>query len=94
MADRALDCRQAPDRLIFDVEQRWQEDGGLANERPAILGEKLSMEEWRVVTALYRILEPCKIATLQLQGDGSTGRGRRSTTGAFYEYFPVLEMLP
>jgi hypothetical protein len=79
--------------LIFDLEQRWKEDGGLGNEKPAILDEKLTTEEWRVVTALQRIFEPFKIATLQLQGDGSTDREKRSTTGALYEYFPVIDML-
>jgi hypothetical protein len=39
-----LDRRQAIDWLIFDLEQRWQEGGGLANEKPASLDEKLEKQ--------------------------------------------------
>lgn len=40
---------------------------------------------------MQKILQPFKIASRQLQGEGVSGR--RSTSGGFDEYFQVIEML-
>jgi hypothetical protein len=52
------------------------------------LKEKLSLEEWTVVAAVQKILQPFKVASKQLQGEGISGK--RSTSGGFDEYFQVV----
>jgi hypothetical protein len=52
------------------------------------LKDKLSLEEWKVVAAVQNILQPFKVASKQLQGEGISGK--RSTSGGFDEYFQVV----
>ncbi|KID94120.1 Beta-ketoacyl synthase, partial [Metarhizium majus ARSEF 297] len=73
------------------IEERWVSQGGREQDKPAILKEKLSLEEWKVVAAVQKILQPFKVASKQLQGEGIAGK--RSTSGGFDEYFQVVEML-
>ncbi|EXU94971.1 hAT family dimerization domain protein [Metarhizium robertsii] len=77
--------------MLSIVEERWISQGGKEQDKPAILKEKLSLEEWKVVAAVQKILQPCKVASRQLQGEGIAGK--RSTSGGFNEYFQVVEML-
>ncbi|KID93789.1 Ribonuclease H-like protein, partial [Metarhizium majus ARSEF 297] len=91
MASRALLKRTAINRMFSVIEERWVSQGGREQDRPAILKEKLSLEEWKVVAAIHKILQPFKVASRQLQGDGIAGK--RSTSGGFDEYFQVVEML-
>ncbi|TWU70987.1 hypothetical protein ED733_000569 [Metarhizium rileyi] len=48
-------------------------------------------QQWKVVAAAQKTLQPFKVASKQLQGDGIAGK--RSTSGGFDEYFPVVKML-
>ncbi|EFZ03855.2 hAT family dimerization domain protein [Metarhizium robertsii] len=91
MASRALLKRSALNRMLSNIEERWVSQGGKEQDKPAILKEKLSLEEWKVVAAVQKILQPFKIASKQLQGEGIPGK--RSTSGGFDEYFQVVEML-
>lgn len=91
MASRALLKRSALNRMLSIIEERWVSQGGKEQDRPAILEEKLSLEEWKVVAAVQKILQPFTIASKQLQGEGISGK--RSTSGGFDEYFQVVEML-
>jgi hypothetical protein len=91
MASRALLKRTALNRMFALIEERWVTQGGKDQDKPAILKEKLSLEEWKVVAALQRILQPFMVASRQLQGEGIAGK--RSTSGGFDEYFPTVEML-
>ncbi|RKK90483.1 hypothetical protein BFJ68_g16436 [Fusarium oxysporum] len=91
MASRALLKRTALNRMFALIEERWVSQGGKDQDKPAILKEKLSLEEWKVVAALQRILQPFRAASRQLQGEGIAGK--RSTSGGFDEYFPTVEML-
>ncbi|KAM4063985.1 ribonuclease H-like protein [Hirsutella rhossiliensis] len=91
MASRALLKRTALNRMFSIIEERWLGKGGKEQDKPAILKEQLSLEEWKVVVAVQKILQPFKIASKQLQGEGIAGK--RSTSGGFDEYFPVVEML-
>ncbi|KJK73745.1 hypothetical protein H634G_10980 [Metarhizium anisopliae BRIP 53293] len=91
MASRALLKRTAINRMFSVIEERWVSQGSRDQDRPAILKEKLSLEEWKVVAAIHKILQPFKVASRQLQGDGIAGK--RSTSGGFDEYFQVVEML-
>ncbi|XP_044717053.1 reverse transcriptase (RNA-dependent DNA polymerase) domain-containing protein [Hirsutella rhossiliensis] len=73
-------------RWMFSIiEERWLGKGGKEQDKPAILKEQLSLEEWKVVVAVQKILQPFKIASKQLQGEGIAGK--RSTSGGFDEYF-------
>ncbi|OBS15738.1 hypothetical protein FPOA_13466 [Fusarium poae] len=76
--------------IASTIEERWVTQGGKDQDKPAILKEKLSLE-WKVVAALQRILQPFRVASRQLQGEGIAGK--RSTSGGFDEYFPTVEML-
>lgn len=91
MAWRALLKRAALNRMLCMIEERWVSQGGKEKDKPAILKEKLSLEEWKVVAAVQKILQPFKVASRQLQGEGIAGK--RSTSGGFDEYFQVVEML-
>lgn len=92
MADLALKKQVALNRLHNMVEERWQrEDGGRLAKRPAILDERLSSDDWKVVAAIHRLLKPFKLTTLQLQGDGR--KGFRPISGGFDDYFPAFEHL-
>jgi hypothetical protein len=91
MASRALLKRSALNRMFSIIEERWLGQGGKEQDKPAILNEQLSLEEWKVVAAVQKILQPFKIASKQLQGEGIAGK--RSTSGGFDEYFQVVEML-
>lgn len=91
MASRALLKRAALNRMFSIVEDSWVSQGGKEQDKPLILKEQLSLDEWKVVTALQKILQPFKVASKQLQGEGIAGK--RSTSGGFDEYFPVIEML-
>lgn len=91
MAARALEKRQAINRMFQTIEDNWTSRGAIVAEYPRILDERLSHQEWHVVAAFQRILHPFKVASNQLQGNGIAGR--RSTSGGFDEYFPVIEVL-
>ena len=91
MASRALLKRTALNRMLSIIEERWVSQGGKEQDKPAILKEQLSLEEWKVVSAVQKILQPFKVASKQLQGEGIAGK--RSTSGGFDEYFQVVEML-
>lgn len=91
MAARALARRPALNRMFSDLEESWVVQGGKLENRPAILDEKLSPAEWNMVAILQKILQPFKIASKQLQGDGVLGVS--TSSGSFDEYFPVIEML-
>ncbi|RFN43384.1 ribonuclease h-like protein [Fusarium flagelliforme] len=91
MASRALLKRSALNRMLSIIEERWISQGGKEQDRPAILKETLSLEEWKVIAAVQKILQPFKVASKQLQGEGIAGK--RSTSGGFDEYFQVVEML-
>jgi len=91
MASRALLKRTALNRMFALIEERWVSQGGKDQDKPAILKEKLSLEEWKVVAALQRILQPFRVASRQLQGEGIAGK--RSTSGGFDECFLTMEML-
>ncbi|KAL5610641.1 hypothetical protein FOBRF1_006758 [Fusarium oxysporum] len=91
MASRALLKRSALNRMLSIIEERWISQGGKEQDRPAILKETLSLEEWKVIAAVQKVLQPFKVASKQLQGEGIAGK--RSTSGGFDEYFQVVEML-
>jgi len=91
MMERALKKRQALNRMLQNIEDIWTREGAKLTDRPRILDERLSHQEWHVVSVFQKILQPFKIASKQLQGNGITGK--RSTSGGFDEYFPVVEML-
>ncbi|KAL9561335.1 hypothetical protein ACKAV7_014690 [Fusarium commune] len=91
MASRALLKRSALNRMLSIIEERWTSQGGKEQDRPAILKETLSLEEWKVIAAVQKILQPFKVASKQLQGEGIAGK--RSASGGFDEYFQVVETL-
>jgi len=91
MISHALDHREAVNQFIVDVESDWEENGAKPNERPGIIDDKLSVQDWKLISVYDLILEPFAIVTSQLQGVGSPGT--RSTSGGFWEYFPNFEML-
>jgi hypothetical protein len=64
---------------------------GREQDKPPILKEQLSLDKWKVVAAFQKILQPFKVASKQLQGEGIAGK--KSTSRGFDEYLPVVEML-
>ncbi|KAK2684765.1 hypothetical protein QWA68_016289 [Fusarium oxysporum] len=91
MASRALQKRSALNRMLSIIEERCISQGGKEKDRPAILKEKLSLKELKVVATVQKILQPFKVASKQLQGKGISNK--HSTSGVFNEYFQVVEIL-
>ena len=91
MIRHALGHREAVNQFIFDVERDWEMNGAKPNERPGIIDDKLSAQDWKLISVFDLVLEPFAIVTTQLQGVGTPGV--RSTCGGFWEYFPTFEML-
>ncbi|OAA37034.1 Ribonuclease H-like protein [Metarhizium rileyi] len=52
MASRALLKRTALNRMFSIIEERWVGQGGKEQDKPAILKEQLSVEEWKVVAVV------------------------------------------
>jgi hypothetical protein len=91
MISHALGHREAVNQFIVDVEHDWEENGAKSNERPSIIDDKLSAQDWKLVSVYDLILEPFAIVTRQMQGVATPGT--RSTCGGFWEYFPNFELL-
>jgi hypothetical protein len=91
MASCALKLHTTLNLLFSNLEDTWVKSGSKAKDRPAILDDKLPLQDWSVIAVFGKILAPFKVASKQLQGDGIAGK--RSTSGSFDEYFPVVEML-
>jgi hypothetical protein len=56
MASRALLKRTALYRMFSIIEERWVSQGGKEQDKPPILKEQLSLDEWKVVAAFQKIL--------------------------------------
>lgn len=91
MISHALAHREAVNQFIVDVEREWEENGAKPKKRPCMIDDKLSAQDWKLISVYELILEPFAIVTKQLQGVGTPGT--RSTSGGFWEYFPTFEML-
>lgn len=92
MAERALSRRDALDHFLSLVEGRWRREfKSAADKRPAVLDHRLTGDDWDVIAMMVRLLEPFKVATLQLQGDGR--KEFQATSGGFDQYFPTIELL-
>ncbi|WKT53989.1 hypothetical protein QSH57_004573 [Fusarium oxysporum f. sp. vasinfectum] len=87
---------------IQNVCTRWQSDEAMASRallKRSALNTMLSIIEERWISqggmegycGSSEILQPFKVASKQLQGEGIAGK--RSTSGGFDEYFQVVEML-
>ncbi|RMI97194.1 hypothetical protein CDV36_016243 [Fusarium kuroshium] len=76
--------KQTLNRMLAIIKDRWLSQGDREQDKPAMLKEKLSFEEWKVVAVVQKILQPFKVASGQLQGEGIEGvAGKRSTSGGF-----------
>ena len=91
MMSHALNHREAVNQFIVDVEHDWEENGAKPNDRPGLIDDKLSAQDWKLISVYDIILEPFAIVTRQMQGVGTPGT--RSTCGGFWEYFPTFELL-
>jgi hypothetical protein len=69
----ALLKRTALNRMLAIIEEQWPRQGGRDRDKPAIPKEKHSLEEWKVVAAAQKILQPFKVASGKLQGEGIVG---------------------
>jgi hypothetical protein len=78
-------------RMLQNIEDVWTRKGSNLSDRPRILDERLSHREWHVVAAFQKILQPFKIASKQLQGNGITGK--RLTQEALTSIFQLSKCL-
>lgn len=85
MAARALLLQPAIRRLYSNLEEQWEADGQKAKDKPQLLEFRLGRQDWFVVEAIQSILEPFKMASKKLQGNGPAG--------ALDQYFPQMELL-
>lgn len=57
-------------------------------QKPSILNDYLSVDDWSVITELRNILQPLKAATIALQGHGSG-----ASFGVIWQVIPSMEKL-
>ncbi|KAH8193505.1 hypothetical protein TruAng_012329 [Truncatella angustata] len=85
MAARALELKQVINRLHQSLTDHWEGAGSKQGDKPPILEFRLGPQDWRVVEAIQKILQPFKVASKKLQGNGPAG--------ALDQYFPQMEYL-
>jgi hypothetical protein len=85
MAARALEPKQVINRLHQNLADHWEGAGSKQGNKPPILEFRLGPQDWRMVEAVQKILQPFKVASKKLQGNGSAG--------ALDQYFPQMEIL-
>ena len=85
MAARALELKQAINRLHQNLADHWEGAGSKQKDKPPILEFRLGPQDWRVAEAIQKILQPFKVASKKLQGNGPAG--------ALDQYFPQMEYL-
>ena len=60
---------------------------------PSIFDDKLTPDDWDVITNYMTILKPCKIATMKLQGNVTNNPKGGAVHGAIWQVLPVFEDL-
>lgn len=107
-AERALDLKQSIDDFVdqeledYNVQMavfngrasqsnsRWR--GAVEPKKPSIFNDRLTPEDWGVITQYVEVLRPCKLATMRLQGhvkDSATSD--KVVTGALWMVLPIYE---
>jgi hypothetical protein len=92
MFSHASLLQDAIKQIFHDLEGTWGQSCGNVADRPPVLNERLTSQEWKVVGILQKLLQPFKIVSKQLQGRGIVSSAR-STCGGLTEYFPAIENL-
>ncbi len=100
MMDRGYRLRNALDSLVQAEETEWSQyvcrrtQNGTrpmpkkCRKRPAIVGDKMSADDWSVIAEYLAILRPLKTATKRLEG-----RPREGKFGATWEVLLTMEWL-
>lgn len=98
---RAVEQKQAIESILEEELAEWNtyvleitQQGRVplsdtdARAQPAILDDKLTQDDWFVITEYLRILAPLEEATKRLQG-----RGQGGSHGCVWQVIPVMEAL-
>jgi hypothetical protein len=63
-------------------------------KKPSLLSDVLDVDDWSIVTQYVALLQPCKQATMLLQGHiNTTARDEKAVKGAIWQVLPVFESL-
>src|ERR1700754_1752220 len=76
MISHALDHREAVSQFIVDVEHDWEENGAKPNERPGIIDDKLSTQDWKLTSVYDLIRQQAKDVQTTATGPPKGRRGR------------------
>jgi hypothetical protein len=63
-------------------------------KKPSLLDDVLDADDWSIIAQYVKLLAPCKVATMLLQGHvNTTARSERPVKGAIWQVLPVFESL-
>ncbi|KAK8120333.1 Ribonuclease H-like protein [Apiospora kogelbergensis] len=74
MFSRALLLQDAIKQMFHDLEGTWEQSCGNVADRPPVLNERLTSQEWKVVGIIQKILQPtthlaCIVSVGHLRGN-------------------------
>ena len=103
-AVRALDLRPAIDDFVdaelsdYDIAVvRFNNSRGSqtkpAPKKPSLADDRLTADDWHVITQYVEILKPCKDATMMLQGQVNASTGKGTVKGAIWQVLPIYEQI-
>jgi hypothetical protein len=104
-AERAVKLRPSIDEFV-DVELldynvkltryagRSQQSTKAPPKEPSLIHDRLSSDDWSIITVYLAILKPCKVATMKLQGNVSTTTKRgKAVKAGIWQVLPIFEEL-
>lgn len=102
-AQRALDLRPSIDDYLDDELQdydsklrQWERRGSQGRgppKKPSLFDDRLTNDDWTVITWYVDLLKPCKEATMRLQGNVNLMPSKHQTgvKGAIWQVLPCFE---
>jgi hypothetical protein len=101
---RALDLRPAIDDFVdaklsdYDIAVvRFNNSRGLqtkpAPKKPLLADDRLTANDWHVITQYIEILKPCKDATMILQGQVNASTGKGTVKGAIWQVLLIYKQI-
>jgi hypothetical protein len=73
---------------------RSQQSTKAPPKEPSLIHDRLSSDDWSIITVYLAILKPCKVATMKLQGNVSTTTKRgKAVKAGIWQVLPIFEEL-
>jgi hypothetical protein len=104
-AERAVKLRPSIDEFVdaelLDYNVKLTRYAGCSQQsteallkEPSLIHDRLSLDDWSIITVYLAILKPCKVATMKLQGNVSTTTKRgKAVKAGIWQVLPIFEEL-